>query len=67
VVYARGLGVVRDDRAAVLWYQKAAAQGLAAAQSNLAGMYRLGRGVAADARQAAAQVAKSVASGDQYG
>ena len=45
-MYSEGLGVAKDDTEAVRFYQLAAAQGLAAAQSNLGAMYAEGRGVA---------------------
>jgi TPR repeat protein len=34
-MYANGKGVLKDDKQAVYWYQKAANQGQAKAQSNL--------------------------------
>jgi TPR repeat protein len=52
--YATGRDVVRDEREAVAWFERAAAQGVVSAQFNLGVMYHLGGGVAADARQAAA-------------
>ena len=44
-MYANGRGVPKDDAKAVEWYQKAAVQGNAAAQSKLGFMYEAGRGV----------------------
>jgi TPR repeat protein len=38
-MYAFGKGVLKDDKQAVYWYQKAAEQGLAEAQYNLGAMY----------------------------
>jgi uncharacterized protein len=43
-----GRGVPQDYAAAVNWYRKAAAQGFAGAQFNLADMYYSGRGVPQD-------------------
>jgi hypothetical protein len=47
-MYAQGRGVPQDYAEAVQWYRKAAEQGLAEAQNNLAGMYFGGRGVPQD-------------------
>ena len=47
-MYARGYGVVQDDKEAMKWYQLAAEQGHAKAQLNLAVMYGNGQGVARD-------------------
>jgi TPR repeat protein len=47
-LYARGLGVTRDDAEAVRLYRAAAEQGLARAQSNLGYQYEIGAGVARD-------------------
>ena len=44
--YALGLGVAKDEVAAVRWYRKAAEQGDDIAQFHLAGCYYAGRGVA---------------------
>ena len=41
-------GVKQDDKEAVAWYKKAAAQGLANAQTNLGAMYVDGTGVPQD-------------------
>ena len=45
VMYAKGLGVTKNDVEAVKWYKKAAEQGDANAQANLGLMYENGRGV----------------------
>jgi uncharacterized protein len=45
VMYALGLGVVRDYAEAVKWYRKAANQGNVSAQNNLGTMYYIGQGV----------------------
>ena len=51
--YRKGLGVARDDAEAGVWYRRAAQQGHAAAQNNLATLYETGQGVARDAAEAA--------------
>jgi TPR repeat protein len=52
VKYAFGKGVLKDDKQAVYWYQKAADQGYAEAQSILGVMYANGKGVLKDDKQA---------------
>jgi TPR repeat protein len=44
IAYAFGKGVLKNDKQAVYWYQKAAEQGLAEAQYNLGAMYANGEG-----------------------
>ena len=44
-MYNHSRGVERDEQEAVVWYRKAAEQGLPEAQYNLGVMYRQGRGV----------------------
>lgn len=51
-MYFNGLGVSRDYREAVKWYEKAAGQGLAGAQFYLGVMYFKGEGVPKDDREA---------------
>ncbi len=46
--YAEGLGLAKDDVAAVKWFRRAADQGMAYAQLNLGLMYAAGRGVPQD-------------------
>jgi TPR repeat protein len=41
-LFAFGKGVLKNDKQAVYWYQKAAEQGLAEAQYNLGAMYANG-------------------------
>ena len=50
--FFQGLGVDQDYAAAVAWFQAAAVQGHARAQSNLAMMCFLGRGVSPDPAEA---------------
>jgi len=48
LLYAKGLGVLRDLQAAQHWYEAAAAQGNAQAEYSLAQMYAQGWGIPAD-------------------
>ncbi|QLQ33439.1 MAG: sel1 repeat family protein [Candidatus Thiothrix singaporensis] len=54
VLYDEGNGFLKDDTAAVGWFRKAAEQGLAVAQYNLATKYAAGMGVKQDYGTAAA-------------
>jgi TPR repeat protein len=47
-MYRQGLGVPRDDKTAIKWHRRAAEQGNADAQNNLARLYYLGTGVPTD-------------------
>jgi hypothetical protein len=47
-MYAKGIGVPKDDVEAVKWYRKAADQGLVGAKAHLGFMYAEGRGVPKD-------------------
>jgi len=47
-MYNLGVGVEQDYREALKWYRKAADQGYAKAQRNLANMYHTGHGVPQD-------------------
>jgi hypothetical protein len=51
-MYQLGLGVARNDEAAVHWYRKASDAGDASAMFDLAAMYEAGRGVPADLSKA---------------
>ena len=62
-MYEKGQGVAKDNNLAASWYSKAAAQGDAHAQFNLAGMYANGQGVAKDNREAAFWYAKAAQQG----
>ncbi len=44
LMYEQGIGVSKDEREAIAWYQKAALQGNSNAQYNLAVLYENGRG-----------------------
>ncbi len=48
VMYEHGIGVVKDEKEAVVWYDKSAAQGNSAAQFNLGVLYENGRGTEVD-------------------
>ena len=52
IMYAKGLGVLENDRTAVKWYTLAAEQGHAKSQYNLGIMYFEGAGVLTDNRRA---------------
>jgi TPR repeat protein len=67
LAYANGTGTARDDRLAVEWYRKAAAQGLAAAQTNLGTRYANGEGVARDTAQAVEWFQRAAEQGDAGG
>lgn len=62
-LYARGEGVDQDHEVAVLWWRRAAAQGLADAQSELGTAYAEGRGVEQDPVQAVQWFAQAAAQG----
>jgi TPR repeat protein len=63
-LYNHGLGVQRDDAAAVHWYQMAADQNFPMAMRNLANMYATGHGVPFDKDQAEAWYQKAAGAGD---
>lgn len=58
-------GLVQDDKKAIEWYQKAAEQGDASAQFNMAVMYHEGRGATQDFTKARYWYQKSAAQGDK--
>jgi TPR repeat protein len=63
-LYNHGLGVNRDDAAAVHWYQLAADQNFPLAMRNLASMYATGHGVPFDQDQADLWYQKAAEAGD---
>ena len=63
-MYYAGRGVVQNDAKAVLWYQKAADQGNANAQTNLGDMYYAGRGVVKDDTKAVLWLQKAADQGN---
>ena len=48
VMYEQGIGVGKDEKEAVVWYGKSAAQGNSGAQFNLGVLYENGRGTQVD-------------------
>ena len=65
--YGSGLGVPKDDAAAVKWFRKAAEQGNADGQKNLGTMYANGLGVAKDEAEAVKWYRKAAEQGNAYG
>ena len=65
-IYDHGLGVEKDDVAAVHWYQLAADQNFPLAMRNLAMMYAGGHGVAFDKDQAEYWFQKAAEAGDPF-
>ena len=61
--YEKGDGVPKDIAQAVIWYRKAAEQGYAKAQNNLAVLYAMGQGVPQDYKQAHAWFSVAAANG----
>ena len=51
-MYAKGLGVPRDDAESVRWYRKAAEQGNTLGQVGLGALYAIGLGVPRDYAEA---------------
>ena len=66
-MYMEGRGVERDDRLAVVWFQKAADQDSLGAKNNLGYMYEEGRGVLQDYAAAARLYEASARQGDGWG
>lgn len=64
VMLAQGLGVDKNEKDAVSWYQKAAEQGDPDAQSNLALMYESARGTKQDYKKAMEWYLKAANQGD---
>jgi TPR repeat protein len=62
-MYAKGLGVPKDDAQALAWFRKAAEQGVEQAQTSIGISYELGNGVAKDAVQAATWYRKAAEKG----
>ena len=63
-MYDDGQGVPQDYKQAVKWYTKAAEQGNAEAQYNLALVYANGQGVPQDYKQAAKWYTKAAEQGN---
>jgi len=64
LMYERGIGVGKDEKEAVVWYGKSAAQGNAAAQYNLGVLYENGRGTHIDYAKANEWYRKASVQGD---
>ena len=64
LMYEQGIGVGKDEKEAVGWYGKSAAQGNAAAQFNLGVLYENGRGTKVDFAKANECYRKASVQGD---
>ncbi len=64
LMYEQGLGVSKDEKEALLWYEKSASQGNSAAQFNLGVLYENGRGTAVDFAKANEWYRKASVQGD---
>ena len=64
VMYEQGIGIAKNDKEALFWYEKAAAQGSSAAQYNLGVLYENGRGTAVEFAKANAMYRKASVQGD---
>ena len=64
--YNNGLGITRNDAAAVEWYKKSAVQGNSQAQLHLGNCYYNGQGVAQDCAQAVKWYQKAAERGYVY-
>jgi TPR repeat protein len=64
LMYEQGIGVAKDEKAAVIWYRNAAEQGVSSAQYNLAVLYENGRGSPVDFEQANRWYREAAAQGD---
>ena len=64
LMYEQGIGVGKDEKEAVAWYGKSAAQGDSAAQYNLGVLYENGRGTAVDFAKANEWYRKASVQGD---
>lgn len=60
----KGMGVEKDEKQAVVWYEKSAVKGNAAAQFNLGVLYENGRGTAVDFAKANEWYRKASEQGD---
>ncbi len=64
LMYEQGIGVGKDEKAAVTWYRKSAEQGNSNAQYNLAVLYENGRGTAVNFAEANQWYRKAAVQGD---
>ena len=64
VMYEQGIGTTKNEKEAVIWYNKAAEQGNAGAQFNLGVLYENGKGTAIDYAKANKWYRKAALQGD---
>ncbi|MEO8614046.1 MAG: tetratricopeptide repeat protein [Luteolibacter sp.] len=64
LMFEKGIGVEKDEKQAVVWYEKSALNGNAAAQFNLGVLYENGRGTAVDFAKANEWYRKASVQGD---
>ena len=64
LMYEQGIGVAKDEKEAVVWYGKSAAQDNSAAQYNLGVLYENGRGTAVDFAKANEWYRRAAVQGD---
>ncbi len=64
LMYEQGMGIPKDEKQAVAWYQKSAGQGNSNAQFNLGVLYENGRGTQVDFAHANQWYRKAAVQGD---
>lgn len=64
LMFEKGMGVEKDEKQAVVWYEKSATQGNASAQFNLGVLYENGRGTPVDFAKAGEWYRKASVQGD---
>ncbi|WP_297706072.1 tetratricopeptide repeat protein [uncultured Eudoraea sp.] len=64
LMYEQGIGIAKNEKEAVVWYDKSASQGNPAAQFNLGVLYENGRGTAIDFAKANEWYRKASVQGD---
>ncbi|MGB5361258.1 MAG: tetratricopeptide repeat protein, partial [Eudoraea sp.] len=64
LMYEQGIGIAKNEKEAVVWYDKSASQGNSAAQFNLGVLYENGRGTAIDFAKANEWYRKACVQGD---
>ena len=64
LMYEQGIGVAKNEKQAIVWYEKSAQKGNSNAQFNLGVLYENGRGTAVDFAQANQWYRKAAAQGD---
>lgn len=64
LMYERGIGIEKNEKEAVVWYDKSASQGNSAAQFNLGVLYEQGRGTEINFTKANAWYRKASVQGD---